>query len=108
MRPIRSMQGNTVSHGTGIIERPRLLQRLEGAFDHRLTLITAPPGFGKTTLVAQLTRRAQAQVAWQTIDERSRDLPNLYSQAIDALSAVTPDIRHLLRPMATAPANSPR
>src|SRR5712691_11081377 len=82
MGSTRPMQGEITPPGTGIIERPRLLQRLQGAFDHKLTLITAPPGFGKTTIVAQLTRGAPAQVTWQTIDERSRDLPNLYSQAI--------------------------
>ncbi len=61
----------TRSQGAGIIERPRLLQRLQqGAFDHKLTLVTAPPGFGKTTLVAQLIRVAPMPVAWQALDER--------------------------------------
>src|SRR5437899_2753924 len=98
MGSTRPMQGEIAPPGTGIIERPRLLQRLQGAFDHKLTLITAPPGFGKTTVVAQLTRGAPAQVTWQTIDERSRDLPNLYSQAIHTLSAITPGITQLAPP----------
>src|SRR5713226_8516401 len=98
MCPSRTEHGETLPLGGGLIERPRLLQRLQAAFDHKLTLITAPPGFGKTTVVAQLTRGAKAQVTWQTIDERSRDLPNLYSQAINALSAVTPGITQLAPP----------
>ncbi len=96
MCPARSMQGEIVPRG--IIERPRLLQRLQSAFDHKLTLVTAPPGFGKTTLVAQLVRAAQVPVAWQTLDERSRDLPNLYNQALSALRAVMPGITQLAPP----------
>jgi LuxR family maltose regulon positive regulatory protein len=103
MCPTHPIQGEMVPQGAGIIERPRLLQRLQGAFDHKLTLVTAPPGFGKTTLVAQLTRGARALVAWQTIDERSRDLPNLYSQAINALSAITPGITQLAPPYGYGP-----
>ncbi len=39
-----------------LLERPRLLRQLEEAvFTHRLTLISAPAGSGKTTLAASLT-----------------------------------------------------
>src|SRR5579859_4041764 len=98
MCPTRTIPGGLVPQSTGIIDRPRLLQRLQGAFDHKLTVITAPPGFGKTTLVAQLTRGTRASVTWQTIDERSRDLPNLYSQAINALGVNLPGITQLAPP----------
>src|SRR5260221_348475 len=103
MCPARSNQGEIVPQGPSIIERPRLLQRLQGTFDHKLTLITAPPGFGKTTLVAQLTRAPQVPVVWQTLDERSRDLPNLYSQALHALSTITPGITQLAPPYGYGP-----
>ncbi len=36
-----------------VAERARLLEPLQGALNFRLTLITAPPGYGKTTVVAQ-------------------------------------------------------
>src|SRR5579864_994093 len=98
MFPSGTVQGAVASPGPSIIQRPRLLQRLHGALDHKLTLITAPPGFGKTTLVAQLTRAVHMPVAWQTIDERSRDLPNLHAQAINALGAITPGIKQLAPP----------
>ncbi|HVO68909.1 MAG TPA: hypothetical protein VMT24_02620, partial [Aggregatilineaceae bacterium] len=103
MCPTHIMQREILPQGAGIIDRPRLVQRLQGALDHKLTLLTAPPGFGKTTLVAQLTRDARTPVAWQTLDERSRDLPNLYSQAINALSAITPGITQLAPPYGYGP-----
>ena len=36
----------------GLVTRPRLIERLYAGLDRKLTLISAPAGFGKTTLVA--------------------------------------------------------
>ena len=36
----------------GLVARPRLLERLSNGADARLTLVSAPAGFGKTTLLA--------------------------------------------------------
>jgi LuxR family maltose regulon positive regulatory protein len=41
-----------------LLSRERLLQRLDGAVSRRLTLLRAPAGFGKTTLLAQWYRTA--------------------------------------------------
>ena len=41
-------------HRGELLPRPHLLERLESAIDSRLTLISAPPGYGKTTLLAEL------------------------------------------------------
>lgn len=84
--------------GRGIVERPRLLQKLRHAWEHKLTLISAPPGYGKTTLAAQFADQiAPDQVAWHTVEERERDLPNLFAQSIAALSAIVPEIEALAR-----------
>ncbi len=47
----------------GLVSRPRLIERLNAGLHRRLTLISAPAGFGKTTLVSEwthLSRRAAA------------------------------------------------
>lgn len=52
--------------------RERLLQRLDAAATSALTLVCAPAGFGKTTLLAQWYRHRQQQgdtLAWLSIDE---------------------------------------
>src|SRR5512135_2720412 len=103
MRQPHLVQGNVGPQVAGIIERPRLLRRLQGAFDHKLTLVTAPPGFGKTTLVAQLVSAVQQSVAWQVMDERSRDLPNLFRQTINTLSTLVPTIAQLTPPYGNVP-----
>src|SRR4051794_25570872 len=81
-----------VKVGPAIIDRPRLLAKLQGVFDHKLTLVSAPPGYGKTTLVAQFARQVSIPVAWHTIDERERDVANLHSQCLAALSQIVPGI----------------
>ena len=37
----------------GLVSRPRLMQRLNGILTSKLTLVSAPAGFGKTTLLTQ-------------------------------------------------------
>jgi LuxR family maltose regulon positive regulatory protein len=57
--------------GVVILKRPRLLERLAAGRARRVTLLEAPAGFGKTTLLAQwreLLLAEGVQVAWLTLD----------------------------------------
>ncbi|MCC6497340.1 MAG: hypothetical protein IT193_13895, partial [Propionibacteriaceae bacterium] len=61
---------------TGLVARPRLLERLELAAAAKLTLVSAPPGFGKTTLLAGWAREVAAGsglVAWLSLDPADDD-----------------------------------
>lgn len=46
------------------LPRPHLIERLERDLDKRLILISAPPGYGKTTLLVQLASAADLQNSW--------------------------------------------
>ncbi len=81
------------------IERPRLLDRLEQASEYRITLITAPTGYGKTTAISQWARRTPIPVAWHSIEEHERDLPNLHRHALSALEDIAPGIEQALLPI---------
>jgi LuxR family maltose regulon positive regulatory protein len=50
---------------SGLVPRPRLLQRLNDGlrWGHRLTLISAPAGFGKTTLLSAWVQSLQQPVS---------------------------------------------
>jgi ATP/maltotriose-dependent transcriptional regulator MalT/DNA-binding SARP family transcriptional activator len=84
-----------VQRASGTIERPRLLVKLQSVLEYKLTLISAPPGYGKTTLASQFVQQIQVPVAWHTIEERDRDVPNLYSQCLSALAPLVPGIEDL-------------
>ncbi len=58
-----------------LVARPRLVARLEEGLrlGRRLTLVSAPPGFGKTTLIREWIGAAERPVAWLTLDEDDND-----------------------------------
>jgi LuxR family maltose regulon positive regulatory protein len=65
----RTIQDNIhIPQVSGVIERSRLVAQLHTASTKRLTLICAPPGYGKTTLAAQYAHQAYAQVVWHTME----------------------------------------
>ena len=51
-----------------LVERKRLLSALNGALSTQLTLLSAPAGWGKTTLLSAWASQHQAQVAWLSLD----------------------------------------
>ena len=55
----------------GVVHRPRLLARLDSAA--RVTLVSAPAGYGKTTLVSDWIGSRECAVAWLTLDEGDGD-----------------------------------
>jgi ATP/maltotriose-dependent transcriptional regulator MalT len=78
-----------------LVARPRLVDRLDAALDpgRRLTLISAPAGFGKTTLmtdwIEHSTRRQPTpRVAWLSLDDGDSDLPRLMTHLLAALQGV--------------------
>lgn len=87
----------------GLIERPRLLDKLASVLEHRLTLVSAPPGYGKTTLLAQYARRAPCPVVWQSVEERDRDVPNMNTASLLALSTIAPGLLRLQLPEGLPP-----
>ncbi len=77
---------------TGVVPRTRLIERLnEGwASGRRLTLISAPAGFGKTTLVSEWLATCKRPVAWLSLDERDNDPARFLVYFIAALQTLAP------------------
>jgi LuxR family maltose regulon positive regulatory protein len=77
-----------------LVARPRLLARL-GEPDAKLVLVSAPAGFGKTTLVrawlATVSDRGGA-VAWLSLDERDDEPARFWSYVLAALARAVPGL----------------
>src|SRR5712691_11120761 len=75
----------------GLVPRPRLIERLNQGIDGELTLVSAPAGFGKTTLLAEWLATAQAgkgPAAWVALDQNDNDPTLFWAYFIAALQAV--------------------
>jgi LuxR family transcriptional regulator, maltose regulon positive regulatory protein len=77
------------------VARPRLAERLDGTAHHAVTLVSAPAGFGKTTVLADWLAGATADrppVAWVSLDQRDNDSATFWAYVITALQTTTPDL----------------
>jgi LuxR family transcriptional regulator, maltose regulon positive regulatory protein len=73
------------------IARAELVQRLRGDTGRALTVLAAPPGFGKTTLLAAWLAEAD-RVAWLSLDEDDNDPARFFLYAVAALRSVAPGL----------------
>jgi LuxR family maltose regulon positive regulatory protein len=85
----------------GIVTRPRLTERLnEGlAKGSKLTLVSAPAGFGKTTLANEWITQCERPVVWLSLDEGDNDLTRFLSYLIAALQTLKAGIGESLLAM---------
>jgi len=81
-----------------LIIRPHLLDRLNQHFPRKLTLISAPAGYGKTTMatewlaqLAETQQQAALPVAWLSLDEYDDDLLFFLRYLVSAAQTVYPD-----------------
>jgi len=78
----------------GLIARSRLTDRLSRAAESKLTLVSAPPGFGKTTLVADwvASRGPHTGTAWLSLDSTDNDPASFWTHVVAALQTAAPNV----------------
>jgi LuxR family maltose regulon positive regulatory protein len=77
----------------GFLARPRLLELLSEGTDAELTLVCAPAGFGKTSLLGDWARRSRRPVAWLSLDGGDCDPVRFWRYVAAALDRARPGIR---------------
>ena len=78
----------------GLVARPRLVQSLSHGLHKgcKLTLVSAPAGFGKTTLVVDWLKQNKLDAAWLSLDEADNDLPRFLAYLAAAFQQVDEQI----------------
>ena len=82
----------------GLVPRPRLSERLDRGTASKLTLVSAPAGFGKTTLLTEWLAAGPAApgderlAAWLSLDRGDNDPASFWTYVIAALRAVAPGV----------------
>ena len=78
-----------------LVARPRLLERLHRGGESRLTLLSAPAGFGKTTLLAEWlggTPGEDRAVAWLSLDPSDNEPSSFWTYVVTALQTAVPGV----------------
>ena len=73
---------------TKAVARPRLVEKLNEGLQRKLTLVSAPAGFGKTTLVSEWLGEVALPIAWLSLDENDHDLTRFLTYLISALQTI--------------------
>ncbi|MCX5999433.1 MAG: LuxR C-terminal-related transcriptional regulator [Chloroflexi bacterium] len=92
------------------VSRSRLIERLQAGLDRKLTLVCAPAGFGKTTLLSEWVRTSQAgrsglppAIAWLSMDEDDNSPAQFWTYFIAAVQTVWPRFAAFVLPILESP-----
>jgi LuxR family transcriptional regulator, maltose regulon positive regulatory protein len=83
------------------VARPRLMERINRGQDKALILVSAPAGYGKTTLASSWLRETELAAAWFSMDEGDNDpirfLQNLIASLQNVIPAIQPEMLSMLQ-----------
>jgi LuxR family transcriptional regulator, maltose regulon positive regulatory protein len=85
------------------VSRPRLCERLNDGLHRKLTLISAPAGFGKTTLVSEWVAGSERLIAWLSLDDGDGDPQRFLAYVIAAVQRAAPEVGAGLHAALTSP-----
>ena len=74
------------------VTRPRLIEQLNEGLHRKLALISAPAGFGKTTLIGEWVAGCERQAAWLSLDDGDNDPTRFLAYLVAALQTIAPNI----------------
>ena len=92
---------------SGWISRPRLEKRLDEGFERKLTLLSAPAGFGKTTLLVGWIDDHKIPAAWFSVDKSDNDPLHFLTCVILGLQTLEPSIGKPAQKMLQSPQPPP-
>ena len=75
-----------------VVLRPRLIERLNEGLHRKLTLISAPVGYGKTTMLSEWIPQSERSVIWVSLDDGDNDPVRFWSYFIAALQMLDAEI----------------
>jgi len=86
-----------------LLPRRRLIEILNAGLKHRLILISAPAGYGKTSLIGEWLRETNLRTAWVSLDEGDNDLVRFLDYCISALQTIYPQVGKATQSMLQSP-----
>lgn len=97
-----------------LVSRPRLIERIDAGIHRKLSLISAPAGFGKTTLLSEWAHQStvvnpnsHSSVAWVSLDKNDNDLSRFWAHFIAALQTIHLNMDRSVSAMVKSPQKLP-
>jgi LuxR family transcriptional regulator, maltose regulon positive regulatory protein len=89
------------------VARARLITRLNGGIESRLILISAPAGFGKTTILTEWLSSSNYPATWFSVDDNDNELTLFMAYFIAALQKIKANLGAIILNLPSLPPNSP-
>ena len=77
--------------GSNIIHRSALYEKLNAGLSRKLILISAPAGFGKTTILCDWINQQKIPTAWFALDKGDNDPVEFLSYIIPGIQGISKD-----------------
>ena len=109
-RPLLETKLYIPSLRSGLVSRPRLVERLDRGIGRKLTLVSAPAGFGKTTLLAEwlaATLPGERPSAWVSLDTNDNQPAIFWAYVIAALQKIRIGLGETARSLLESPQSPP-
>jgi LuxR family maltose regulon positive regulatory protein len=90
-----------------IVDRSRLIRKIENGITGKLTLISAPAGFGKTTITSQWISQSNKTTVWLSLDEGDNDPKRFLDYLIAALQGLDQSLGHGVQHLFQSPQPPP-
>ena len=74
------------------VSRKRLVDLLNHGIERKLTLVSAPAGFGKTTVISEWMKQSTIPFCWLSLDERDNEAERFLSYIVASLQSIKIDI----------------
>ncbi len=90
-----------------LLSRQRLIERFSEGLQRRLTLVSAPAGFGKTVLIIECQKALRTPFTWFSIEEDDNDPTRFWSYFIAALQRLDRNLGYVAQQMLQSPEAAP-
>lgn len=92
MMPILTTKLSIPPLRSNVVSRSHLIERLNEGLHRKLILVSAPVGFGKTTLLSEWVQGIKQPVAWLSLDQRDNDITRFLMYLVAAMQTITTTI----------------
>lgn len=90
-----------------MVSRPHLVEQINAGLHQKLTFISAPAGFGKTTLLSEWAIKSPRPVTWIALDEADNDVNRFFSYIVAALQSIDERMGRTVYTLLQAPQEPP-